>query len=108
MEHAPFVSAVKADADSQELRRLDWNELVARFAAANELRHTLRGSRRGSARVGDGSFARLAQAGSGTVNLSEGGVNHSALAHGKTPSPNITSDALPSGTSAETGDRECK
>ena len=76
MFEAAIMPAVVANGDA--LRPLDWGELVARFAAARDLRDLA--SRSGN---GMGSFF------SGAAHLREGvgqrPVNHDALGRGKSP-----------------------
>ena len=102
IEGTPIDSGLVAGRETQDLRRLDWAELVARFAAAHDLRAGLRGHSRRNA----GSFARFASRAPETVNTAPLYVNHPDLGHGKTDAATRVDEAQPDKGDAATCDRE--
>jgi len=80
MFEARHISAAHVgDPKGAALRTPAWEELVARLAAARDLRRTLTIANRGRG----GSFVRFAHHDAGPVNAKQGGVNQPGLADGR-------------------------
>jgi hypothetical protein len=92
-----FSSPAAADAPQGSLRRLDWDEIVARLAATRDLRALL-------ARpvVQGGGFVPQTAAGIAGTIAGERGVNFAALATGKCTDTTIAAVARQAGH----GDRD--
>lgn len=103
-EGTPIDNGLASLPERQDLHPLEWADLVARFAAARDLRS---GWRRAAHRD-VGSFARFANRSALPVNAKTASVNHADLADGKADAAKTVSTAMPDIGGAGPGDRELR
>ncbi|MCR2834379.1 hypothetical protein [Parerythrobacter lacustris] len=103
-EGTPIDNGLASLPERQDLHPLEWADLVARFAAARELRSAWRRTAQRDA----GSFARFANRGVAPVNAKASPVNHADLVDGKADAAKTVSTAMPEMGGAGPGDRELR
>lgn len=103
-EGTPIDNGLAGLPEGKDWHPLEWADLVARFAAARDLRRGWRSPAQRDA----GSFARFANRNAAPVNTKAAPVNHADLADGKADAAKTVSTAMPDMGGAGPGDRELR